>query len=97
MDRQTATEMVPEMSVIFNQLTWLIAQEDFINASIQLTAFEKQGTISISLHIRGQTKQTGTKTTKKRMAVFWVVAPCRATTQKTAIFILTAVRTSNPT
>jgi hypothetical protein len=40
----------------------------------------------------------------KKMAVFWVVAPCslvefyeRATTQKTAIFILTAVKTSNPT
>jgi hypothetical protein len=35
-----------------------------------------------------------------KIAVFWVVAPCRlhgATTQKTAIFILTAVRTSNPT
>jgi hypothetical protein len=36
-----------------------------------------------------------------RMAVFWVVAPCSlvdgATTQKTAIFVLTAVRTSNPT
>jgi hypothetical protein len=25
--------MVPEMSVILNQLTWLIAQEDFINVS----------------------------------------------------------------
>jgi hypothetical protein len=25
------TEVVPEMSVIFNHLTWLIAQEDFIN------------------------------------------------------------------
>jgi hypothetical protein len=36
------------------------------------------------------------------MAVFWVVAPRSlvehgATTQKTAIFLLTAVRTSNPT
>jgi hypothetical protein len=38
------------------------------------------------------------------MAVFWVVAPCSlvevyhgATTKKAAIFILTAVRTSNPT
>jgi hypothetical protein len=40
-----------------------------------------------------------------KIAVFWVVAPCSlvvvyqlhgATTQKTAIFILTAVRTSNP-
>jgi hypothetical protein len=38
------------------------------------------------------------------MAVFWVVAPCSlvatrlhgATTQKTAIFVVTAVRTSNP-
>jgi hypothetical protein len=39
----------------------------------------------------------------EKIAVFWVVAPCSlvevygATTQKTAIFILTAVRTSNPT
>jgi hypothetical protein len=24
------TEMVPEMSVIFKQLTWLVAREDFI-------------------------------------------------------------------
>jgi hypothetical protein len=44
----------------------------------------------------------------RKMAVFWVVAPCSlkrcqtstrlhgATTQKTAIFVLTAVRTSNP-
>jgi hypothetical protein len=48
-----------------------------------------------------------------KIAVFWVAAPCSqvevyqcfrgptrihgATTQKTAIFILTAVRTSNPT
>jgi hypothetical protein len=34
------------------------------------------------------------------MAVLWVVAPCRlqgATTQRTAIFILAAVRTSNLT
>jgi hypothetical protein len=40
------------------------------------------------------------------MAVFWVVAPCSLvegkllhgpTTQKTAIFVLTAMRTSNPT
>jgi hypothetical protein len=34
------------------------------------------------------------------MSVFWVVAPCSlvgATTQMTAIFVLTAVRTSNPT
>jgi hypothetical protein len=29
------TEMVPETSVIFNQLTWLIAQEYFINVSCQ--------------------------------------------------------------
>jgi hypothetical protein len=36
-------ELVPQMSVL-NQLTQLIAQEDFIN---------------------------------KKMAVFWVVAPCR--------------------
>jgi hypothetical protein len=43
---------------------------------------------------------------KLKIAVFWVVAPCSlvtstrlhgATIQKTAIFILTAVRTSNPT
>jgi hypothetical protein len=27
------TEMVPEKLVIFNQLTWLIAQEDLINFS----------------------------------------------------------------
>jgi hypothetical protein len=32
-----------------------------------------------------------------KMAVFWVVAPCGATTEKIAIFILTTVRTSNPT
>jgi hypothetical protein len=41
-----------------------------------------------------------------KMAVFWVVAPCTlvegkllqgAKTQKTAIFVLTAVRTSSPT
>jgi hypothetical protein len=25
------TQMVPQMSVIFNQLTWLIAKENFIN------------------------------------------------------------------
>jgi hypothetical protein len=25
------TEMIPEKPVIFNQVTWLIAQEDFIN------------------------------------------------------------------
>jgi hypothetical protein len=31
------------------------------------------------------------------MAVFWVVAPCCLVDQKTAIFVLTAVRTSNPT
>jgi hypothetical protein len=35
------------------------------------------------------------------MAVFWVVALCSllhgTTTQKTAIFVLTAIRTSNPT
>jgi hypothetical protein len=44
------------------------------------------------------------QTTVFKMAVFWVVAPCKsstrlhgATTQKTAIFILTAVKTSNPT
>jgi hypothetical protein len=30
-----------------------------------------------------------------KMAVFWVVAPC--TTHKTAIFVLTAVRSSNST
>jgi spore maturation protein SpmA len=47
---------------------------------------------------------------KMKMAVFWVVAPCSlveiyqkstrlhgATTQKTAIFLPTIVRTSNPT
>jgi hypothetical protein len=35
----------------------------------------------------------------KRMAVFWVVAPCSLVEvyQKTAIFVLIAVRTSNPT
>jgi hypothetical protein len=27
-------EMVPETLVIFNQLTWLIPREDFINAAI---------------------------------------------------------------
>jgi hypothetical protein len=27
------TEVVPEISVIFNQLEWLIAQEDFISFS----------------------------------------------------------------
>jgi hypothetical protein len=27
------TEMVPETSVIFNQLKWLTAQEDFMNIS----------------------------------------------------------------
>jgi hypothetical protein len=41
-----------------------------------------------------------------KMAVFWVVAPCSlvdvhqrfgASIQKTAIFILAAMRTSNPT
>jgi hypothetical protein len=30
------TEMVSEMSVIFNQLTWLIAQEDFIHIFISV-------------------------------------------------------------
>jgi hypothetical protein len=26
----TGTEMVPETKVIFNQITWLIVQEDFV-------------------------------------------------------------------
>lgn len=30
------TETVPEMSVIFNQLTWLIARGNFINIKISL-------------------------------------------------------------
>jgi hypothetical protein len=30
-------------------------------------------------------------------AVFWDVAPCEATSQKTAFFIVTALKTSNPT
>jgi hypothetical protein len=31
------TEMVPETLAIFSQLTWLIAQEDFIKVKYQLT------------------------------------------------------------
>jgi hypothetical protein len=31
--RMMVTEMVPEMSVIFNQLTHLIAEKDLINIS----------------------------------------------------------------
>jgi hypothetical protein len=36
-----ASEMVPESSVIFNQLTWLIAQEDYINCRSVLLRFCK--------------------------------------------------------
>jgi hypothetical protein len=56
------------------------------------------------IQCRNAGRQTGQR---MKIAVFWVVAPCSlvesstrlhgATTQKTAIFILTAVRTSNPT
>jgi hypothetical protein len=35
------TEMVPEMSVMFNQLTWLVAQEDFINGKLELTSSQQ--------------------------------------------------------
>jgi hypothetical protein len=34
------TEMIPEMLVIFNQVTWLIARKDFINNILNIFSME---------------------------------------------------------
>jgi hypothetical protein len=41
------TEMVHETAVILNQLTWLIAQEDFINECLEVCYNEGQCDSSI--------------------------------------------------
>jgi hypothetical protein len=48
------TEMVPEKSVIFNQLTWLIAQEDFINGSKSLKNVKNENILGRQQQITSQ-------------------------------------------
>jgi hypothetical protein len=44
------TEMVPETSVIFNQLTWLIAREDYINFSRRETFTSYKTVMRFDVH-----------------------------------------------